>query len=85
MLDAQTRINIELAIISALFGALFTVFWGMIRSLQTADTRLAEKVQDIEVLVAGKYVTREELEKYMRTMFSKLDHIAEKLDHKVDK
>lgn len=48
-------------------------------------TKLAEKVQSIDVLVAGTYVKREELEKVIDAIFAKLDRIEAKLDSKADK
>ena len=59
--------------------------WESLKDLQSADKMLSEKVAAIEVLVAGAYVTREELQKTVSAVFTKLDRIEDKLDHKVDK
>lgn len=56
-----------------------------LRDLQHADIELADKVQAIEVLVAGQYVKRSELEKLSDALFMKLDRIESKIDGKMDK
>ena len=45
----------------------------------------ADKVQHIEVLVAGTYVKRDDMEKLGGALFAKLDKIEAKLDGKADK
>jgi len=47
--------------------------------------QLAAKVQTIEVLVAGSYVKRDDLDKLTHAIFVKLDKIEDKIDSKVDK
>ena len=56
-----------------------------LKSLQDADERLATKVQAIEVLVAGQYIKREDFDKTVSALFTKLDRIEEKIDRKVDR
>ena len=56
-----------------------------VRDLQEADKKLAEKVGSVEVLVAGNYVKRDELEKSLNAIFAKLEKISDKLDGKADK
>ena len=53
--------------------------WTSLRDLQKADKELAEKVSSIEVLVAGKYITREEFRETITEVFSKLDRIQHTL------
>ncbi len=53
--------------------------------MKAVDTILVDKVQKIELLVAGKYVTREDMEKMISALFAKLDKIDVKLDTKQDK
>jgi hypothetical protein len=55
------------------------------RDLKKSDSELADKVQKIEVLVIGDYVRKTDYDKLAETIFSKLDRILEKLDHKQDK
>lgn len=61
------------------------VLHDSVRDLQDADKRLADKVSSIEVLVAGNYVKRDDLDKSVDAIFRKLDRIEDKLDGKVDK
>lgn len=55
------------------------------KDLKKTDAELADKVQKIEVLVAGDYVKRDEMDKLGDALFKKLDRIESKLDGKVDK
>ncbi len=56
-----------------------------IARLQVTDNALADKLQHIEVLVAGTYVTRNDLQQLTTALFAKLDKIDIKLDAKADK
>jgi len=85
VMEPQTIINSAFAVIGALGGWVLNRIWEALKDLQAADKVLTEKVGAIEVLVAGVYVTREELQKTISTVFIKLDRIEDKLDHKVDK
>ena len=46
---------------------------------------LAEKVSEIEVLVAGRYVTRDEYNTTLSQVFVKLDTIRDIVSHKADR
>ena len=81
----QTIINWLLAGFGALIGFLLNVVWQAVKDLQTADKVLAEKVGNIEVLVAGAYVKKDEFTQSINALFAKLDKIEDKLDKKADK
>ena len=81
----QTIINWLLGGFGGLIGFLLHMIWQAVKDLQAADTALASKVAEIEVLVAGAYVRRDELEVHMARVLAKLDKISDKLDNKVDK
>ena len=49
------------------------------------DQILADKVQAIELLVAGEYVKRDQLERMETALFKKLDKIEDLLSKKADK
>jgi hypothetical protein len=66
-----------LAAIGALVIWFLGVAYNSLRDLQRADKELAEKVSSIEVLVAGKYVTREEFLSTLNEVFTKLDRIQQ--------
>ena len=81
----QQIINWVVAAFGALLGFMLHSVWDAVKDLQSADKELAGKVSDIEVLVAGNYVTRTELRSYMDAVFLKLDHISDKISDKADK
>jgi hypothetical protein len=83
--DFQTLFNVALAIISGLLGMVIQGLRESMTNLQRADTELATKVQSIEVLVAGTYVKRDDMDKLGTALFAKLDKIEAKLDSKADK
>lgn len=74
-----------IGILGTLAGWLLNMLRDSMRKLQDADASLAIKVQSIEVLVAGQYVKRDDLEKSITAIFSKLDRIEGKIDLKADK
>lgn len=81
----QTIINWLLAGFGALIGFLLNAVWQAVKDLQETDKSLASKVAEIEVLVAGAYVRKDEFTQSVNALFSKLDRIEDKLDKKVDK
>jgi len=83
--DAQLLINWVVGALGVLFGGVLKALWDAVRDLQEEDRKIAERVQSIDLLVAGKYVTREELERITNMMFKKLDYISDKLDSKLDR
>ena len=84
-MDAQTIINIAIGLVGALGGWVLNNLKSSIDELRRQDSLLADKVQHIEVLVAGTYVKRDDMDKLGSALFAKLDKIEAKLDNKVDK
>ena len=84
-MDLQIAFNIAVGIAGFLGGWVLNSLRDAMRELQTTDSELADKVQSIEVLVAGQYVKRDDMERHMTAIFQKLDRIEQKLDNKVDK
>lgn len=84
-MDSQTFINIAIGLVGILGGWVLNSLKGSIEALQSADSALAAKVQEIEVLVAGHYVKRDDLDKLSHALFTKLDRIEVKIDGKADK
>ena len=82
-MDFQTAFNILLGAFSTLVGWLLKALYDSLKDLQETDTQLAEKVNKIEVLVAGQYVRRSEFEGKIDAMSAKLDAIYSKLDDKI--
>lgn len=81
----QTIINWLLAGFGSLIGFLLNAVWQAVKDLQAADKVLTEKVSQIEVLVAGAYVKKDEFVSQMSALFAKLDKIEDKIDKKADK
>jgi len=83
--SAQTVFNIVVSLCAFLGGWVLNSLQASLTHLQEADTELARKIQSIEVLVAGNYVKRDDVERLMAAVFAKLDRIESKLDGKADK
>lgn len=84
-MDLQTVLNATFAVAGFLGGWVLNNLKSSIDELRRADADLADKVQHIEVLVAGTYVKRDDLDKMMTALFEKIDKIYEKLEQKADK
>ena len=84
-MDMQASFNIAVGLIAFLGGWVLNSLRENIQSLQKSDSELATKVQGIELLVAGSYVKRDDLDKLTVALFAKLDKIDAKLDGKADK
>jgi hypothetical protein len=84
-MDTQTLLNIAFGLVAFFGGIWVRGIADSLKDLKSADSELASKVQNIELLVAGTYVKRDELEKLGQAIFVKLDKIESKLDHKADK
>ena len=84
-MDMQVAFNIAVGLIAFLGGWVLNNLKSSIEGLQKADCDLTTKVQSIEVLVAGQYVKRDDLDKLTAALFAKLDKIEAKLDTKADK
>lgn len=81
----QTFFNISVTLIGFLGGWVLNSLKASIDALHKADADLTIKVQSVEVLVAGSYVKRDDLDKLSAALFAKLDKIDAKLDGKADK
>ncbi len=64
---------------SAVLGFLLHAVWQAVKDLQRADAELTKRVSEIEVLVAGNYVTRQEFDRVVDKLFAKLDAIDSKI------
>jgi hypothetical protein len=84
-MDFQVGFNIVVGLAGGLMGWVLKTITDRMDSLTSADRSLTEKVQAIEVLVAGQYIKRNELEKHIDNIFVVLRRIEEKLDGKMDK
>lgn len=81
----QTFINAVLGGFGLIASFILKAIWDDIKSLQRDDTSLRQQMSNLNLLVAGSYVKREDLESLTHALFSKLDKIEDKLDKKADK
>lgn len=84
-MDFQTGFNAIMGLLLVLAGWMLNVLYSSMRDLSKADKDLTDKVQAIEVLVAGQYVMRSEFEHKMSAFFAKLEKFDEKLDRILEK
>lgn len=84
-MNEQQFFNAAFAIIGALGGWWMRVMWQSLKELEQQDSKLADKVGNIEVLVAGQYVKRDDMNRDIATIFAKLDRIEDKINKKADK
>jgi len=84
-MDSQTIINTAIALVGFLGGWILKVIWESVKDLQVVDKLLTEKVNTIEILIAGNYMSKQDFDKIAAAIFAKLDKIEDKLDKKVDK
>jgi len=82
---SQTMINAIIGGFAAAGAFILRVIWEGLRELQKADVDLAAKLSEIQLLVAGNYVKKDELDGVIKALFTKLDKIEDKLDKKVDR
>jgi len=78
-------LNTLFGVIAVLLGWLARITWESIKDLQKSSSDTADKVQKIEVLVAGDYVKKADMDRHIDAIFTKLDKISDKIDGKVDK
>lgn len=83
--EAQLIFNIIGGLCGFLGSFILKLQWDQIQELRRAQHDLASKHAEIEVLVAGQYAKRDDVDKLGVALFAKLDRIEQKLDQKVDK
>ena len=76
----QDFLNWAFGIINLVLGGFIKAMWDSYKELKRVDSQLAEKVNQIEVLVAGQYVKRDDFDKVANAIFVKLDKISDKID-----
>lgn len=81
----QQFFNIVIGIAGALGGWWMKAMWEGLKELQRTDHELTQQVNNLQILVAGQYMRREEFNKLSDAIFTKLDRIEDKLDKKADK
>ncbi len=79
-MDTQAIINTVIAALGFLMGAILKAVWDGLKDLQRADIEIVDKVHDLETIVAGTYVKRDEMIKITDGLFHKFDTVNDKLD-----
>ena len=74
-----------MGLVVTLLGVVLNMFRQTQKDMQAEIKRSTDDLTKVKVLVAGKYVTRDDFDNKMTAMFRKLDHISDKLSSKVDK
>jgi len=73
----QEYVNILMGIV-AFFGSwMLKEVWNSLKSLQIVDTDLIAKMNTIEVLIASDYVKKNDLDKALNTIITKLDKLED--------
>lgn len=83
--NSQFLLNIAFAFAGVASGWVMKLFYDRLHDLEIRDNAIADKVQAIELLVAGEYVKKDQLERMEEALFKKLDKIEDLLNKKVDK
>ena len=81
----QALINWMMGGFGAAIAFILRVVWEGLRELQKADLELASRVNEVQLVVAGQYVKREDMERIQTALFAKLHRIENKLDLKMDR
>lgn len=85
MSDTQLLLNIALSL-AAFFGVwTLTGIKESLKDAKTGNAETSQRLQHLEVMVAGSYVKREDFDKLTHALFEKLDKIESKIDRKADK
>lgn len=71
----QDYFNISLAIAGFLGGWWMKAIWGAIKRLEDADRELLNKMNSIQVLIAGEYAKKEEFNELSHSIAKKLSKI----------
>lgn len=77
----QWIINLMVVIVGGLGGFILKNMSKTIADLKDKESESADKLQKVELLVVGKYVTAEQLDRHTTQLYKKLDDIANKLDN----
>lgn len=84
----QTVVEVALAVLglfSTLVGFIVKSMQAEMKEMREKYNTHTDKISDIEVLVAGVYVTRQEMKQEMTEVNRKLDSIIDKIATKADR
>lgn len=78
-------VDILLSITAFSLGWMLKVVWGAVQDLQAEDKEIIDRLAQVELFVAQKYVTKDDMDKQISLLMAKLDRIENKLDTKADR
>lgn len=81
----QVIFNIAVGLAGFLGAWILKNITDTMKDMRQSEHSLRNKLQAIEVVMAGKYVSKEDLNSVANTLSVKLDRISDKLDTKQDK
>lgn len=87
-MGGQTAVEVALAILtifSTVCGFVMRSIQSEMKELRDKQSAQADKIGEIEVLVAGAYVKREEMTQAISGVNAKLDRIIEQIANKADR
>jgi hypothetical protein len=84
-MDAQQVINGLFGLVCAGLGFFLKTLWQAVKDLQIADKQIVKDVSELQVVVAGSYVRKDEFSQGLTAVFAKLDKMADKIDRIDDK
>lgn len=82
---AQVIFNILVTLCGLLGGYVLKLIQATLANMLREQRDLANKLQAIEVLVAGEYVRKDEFTRVADALFARFDRIESKLDNKEDR
>jgi len=82
---AQVIFNILVTLCGLLGGYVLKSIQATLANMLHEQRDLANKLQAIEVLVAGEYVRKDEFTRVSDALFARFDRIESKLDNKEDR
>lgn len=81
----QNIFNVVIGFAAFCGGWILKTLWEVIRDVQKHQRETDTRMSSLEVLVAGKYVLREDFDRTMMQVNTKLDYIVDTLNHKQDR
>lgn len=84
-MNQQDLFNIITGVCGMLGGWWLHTIWGEVKALREQDQNIQSRIGAVEVLVAGQYVRRDDLDKLSNMIFEYLRRIEDVVKHKADK
>ncbi len=82
-MDWQAAFNIAAGAFSGLLGWLLRALWQEVKEMKSDHSRLGDRLNAVEVLIAGKYQLREDSRRDMDTILASLERIERRIDSRV--